>query len=420
MLLPILLLPVAAVLINDAKTEYVNNTLIIDITTAEPVTREDVRSVTGGPHRLYVYLNDTATARREFGSGQDAILVHPRIRYTKLEIPTPSHCAEPVAIEQTTHGIRVRASCRGAEATASGAAPPLRVREASPTRKPEPEPTGAALLRDKGQSEVLRAALALPPEPSDHEGRAASAKLGGEGGDQADRAVPASKAPVAGTVEGPIVPAGAKLQAATQAPVAPPQPEAPRAAVAATETVNNAKANGSTVTSSGGSSFASMLLAVLLLAGLGVGAVVFGRRHVKRNRLIRIVETASIGPRRSLVVACIGGRTMVLGVSEAGVSLLDAQGSSAVMPEVATKTQSSSLEEAVAGLRHLAPAAINNNDEVVETKNESSLLSRLFQKTKRSSRSDFDGTQFDGLLAESLEDEDLRRKLALGEAGRVA
>jgi len=141
--------------------------------------------------------------------------------------------------------------------------------------------------------------------------------------------------------------------------------------------------------------------------------------------MIRIVETASIGPRRSLVVACIGGRTMVLGVSEAGVSLLDAQAGTMTTPPPSDRSQSASLEEAALGLRGFghadtqaesAPSAQSTDD----GKHEGSLLSRLFHRVQPTAETAGRAHEFDELLAESLDDQELRRKLSLGEAGRVA
>jgi flagellar biogenesis protein FliO len=159
------------------------------------------------------------------------------------------------------------------------------------------------------------------------------------------------------------------------------------------------------------------VLAVALLVGLGVAAALLARRRATRTRMIRIVETASIGPRRSLVVACIGGRTMVLGVSEAGVALLDAQAG----PMTAEKSQCASLEEAALGLRgqglgraEMQPESAN------DAKHEGSLLSRLFHREPAPSESARRAHEFDELLSESYEDQELRRKLSLGEVGRVA
>jgi flagellar biogenesis protein FliO len=135
--------------------------------------------------------------------------------------------------------------------------------------------------------------------------------------------------------------------------------------------------------------------------------------------VIRIVETASIGPRRSLVVASVGGRTMVLGVSEAGVSLLDAPASLPVA--VGTPKPVESIAEAALGLRSLGSAAEEPAPELPaeEKQHESSLLSRLFNRKAREAEG-LGREDFAQLFAESMEDEELRRKLALGQSGRIA
>ena len=60
-----------------------------------------------------------------------------------------------------------------------------------------------------------------------------------------------------------------------------------------------------------------------LLGILAVGAYWFARRRRTVSvRHIQIVETASLGPKRSLVVARVGEETLILGTSEAGITLL--------------------------------------------------------------------------------------------------
>src|SRR5439155_20269481 len=74
--------------------------------------------------------------------------------------------------------------------------------------------------------------------------------------------------------------------------------------------------------SSGGNG--GMLLAGVLLAGLAFAAFHFTRRRAAASRYIQIVESASLGPKRSIVVARVGESTMILGSSEAGITLLKA------------------------------------------------------------------------------------------------
>jgi hypothetical protein len=61
---------------------------------------------------------------------------------------------------------------------------------------------------------------------------------------------------------------------------------------------------------------------------LAVAAYVLARRRkgAAVDRHIQIVETASLGPKRTLVMARIGGETLLLGTSEAGITLLKSGG----------------------------------------------------------------------------------------------
>jgi flagellar biogenesis protein FliO len=425
MFLHLACLPLAAVLINDVRSESAGDAITVDVATSEPVSRADVRGVSGGSRRMFVYVQGAQAGRKSFGSGPEAIVVHPRARYTKLEIPTDGRCAEPMSVEPTPAGIRVRAICRD---NAAGE-PPARLSGKDHAEQPSPDAPMAALARRRSQTESLRAALALPPEVTDKEADVTSP-------DDSLRAVAptaaADKKAPAGAVAPTVVEktaetSGAKADkpAAASAKPAPlaltTQPDAPIAAAASTESPGPSSAGNAGGENKSSSNTFSTVLAVLLLAGLGVAATLLARRRATRTRMIRIVETASIGPRRSLVVACIGGRTMVLGVSEAGVALLDAQVGTISAPAAPAKSQSASLEEAALGLRVLGQGHGEAQAESTDdAKHEGSLLSRLFNRSQAPSESARRAHEFDELLSESLEDQDLRRKLSLGEAGRVA
>jgi flagellar biogenesis protein FliO len=426
MFLHLACLPLAAVLINDVRSENPDGTLTVDVATSEPVSRADVRGVSGGARRMYVYVQGAQAGRGAFGRGPDAIVVHPRARYTKLEIPTGGRCAEPMSVESTPAGIRVRASCQNTGIPAGMVAPPVRLPGNDRAEQPSPEAPMAALAHRRSQSESLRAALALPPEATDKEsdGALPEDRVRGAAAEEASDKKARAAAMAAAVAEKPADPPVAnadKPAAARPAPLVP-QPDAPMAAVASTDSPGPSSSGSAGSESKSLSNTLSTVLAALLLAGLGVAATVLARRRATRTRVIRIVETASIGPRRSLVVANIGGRTMVLGVSEAGVALLDAHagtiGTASAAPET---SQSASFEEAALGLRAFGQSHGEAQKESAdEAKHEGSLLGRLFHRVQPPSESARRAHDFDDLLSESLEDQDLRRKLSLGEAGRVA
>lgn len=412
MLLPITLLPLAAVLINDVKADTSDNVLTVDVATSGPVAREEVRATSGGSHRYYVYVDESSTPQAQFANGGQPIVVHPRSRYTKLEIPTPSRCAEPFAIEPVTGGVRLRAACREMAGAQGLGAAPVRVTGKSVAERPLPDAPKAALVEESASDSSLRAALVLPAD----NGAGAVASAGGKAGE-------AGKAPAAG-VDAVAAHADQAQVSAALATTKVAQPAAPVLA-------DGAASTSGTVGVTGGrsdSSFAPTAIAAVLLIGIGIVAFTLAKRRGGRGRMIRILETASIGPRRSLVVASIQGRTMVLGVSEAGVSLLDSPvGIGADAVDQGEKASTGALEEAALGLRNLVFGKPQAAEPAVEQgKNQGSLLGRLFGRNKpvvtegHGLEVEDTGRAFDELLAESLEDQELRRKLSLGQTGRVA
>jgi flagellar biogenesis protein FliO len=424
-------LPLAAILINDVRTESSGGAMTVDVVTSEPVDRSDVRGVSGGARRMFVYVQGAQAARKSFGGDSDAVVVHPRARYTKLEIPTDGRCAEPMSVEVTAAGIRVRAACQNSGMPAGLLAPPIRLPGKDHAEQPSPDAPMAALARRRSQTESLRAALALPADATDKESEVMPVDDNGHGiaeepstkKAQPVAVGPAGPEPMADNGPANAGKAASPSKAAALAPTT--QPDAPMAVLASTDSPSPSATGTTGGESKSSSSTASTVLAVLLLVGLGVAAALLTRRRATRTRMIRIVETASIGPRRSLVVACIGGRTMVLGVSEAGVSLLDTQAGTIATPAASEKSQSATLEDAAFGLRGFGQAetmatSSQSAQSTDDGKHEGSLLSRLFRREPSPSETGGRAHEFDELLAESLDDQELRRKLSLGEAGRVA
>jgi flagellar protein FliO/FliZ len=408
MLTPVVFLPLAAVLINDVKAEARDGEVTVEIATSDPVAASDVRVASGGGRRFYVYLDGSAAKQMSFGEG---IVVHPRLRYTKLEIPTTDRCGEPAGVTATQNGVRVRATCRGASSSHEALSPSLGLPVALHAEHPSPEAPQAALVRDKQRK--LRAALALPPE------------AGGEGAAAGPAVEEAPKPATVPPSAKPVQPEKAGVSGKTEAPPQgkaaeeprPAKPSPPEARAAATDDKSGVAGSGE---AKSGSSAAATVAGVAVLLVLGAAGVFFARRRGRRERMIRILETASIGPRRSLVVACVGSRTMVLGVSEAGVSLLDAPVVQDHTVDGTRATAKGAVEDAALGLRNLALAAgFAAEGTPTEAKNESSLLGRLFHRKPREAEG-LERQDFEELFAESLEDEELRRKLALGQAGRIA
>lgn len=145
--------------------------------------------------------------------------------------------------------------------------------------------------------------------------------------------------------------------------------------------------------SSSWSSFAAPGFALAALAALAFGLT---RRRAKSTRSISVVETASLGPKRSLVIADVMGERMVLGVSEAGISVLSTR--AAPQPEP-------------------APFVIPPPLETVSTSlsKEMSFFDRMLGRVPQPNAV----ASFDETLRDSLEDQELRAKLSLGQRSVV-
>jgi flagellar biogenesis protein FliO len=119
------------------------------------------------------------------------------------------------------------------------------------------------------------------------------------------------------------------------------------------------------------------IVAVLLVLVAGAGALVWSRGRVRLDKQIRIIETASLGPKRSLILAEVGGAALVIGASEAGITLLST--TAAPAPAISFAT------------------------------NQSSELARLFGG--RTSAPPGDDATFESIFDESFEDLELRQRL---------
>lgn len=166
-------------------------------------------------------------------------------------------------------------------------------------------------------------------------------------------------------------------------------------------------------TSASGSSLglaSGIALPAAALIALAAAGLVLARRRSSAPRFVQVVETAGLGAKRSLVVARLGQEVLLLGVSEAGVSLL------ATRP--APQEAQAAVGGDLAGLarRHGArQAASESRNEGTRDGRGAGLLTWLRPKTRAAPPS----PAFDACLVESTEDQELRRKLAQGLAGSV-
>jgi flagellar biogenesis protein FliO len=138
-----------------------------------------------------------------------------------------------------------------------------------------------------------------------------------------------------------------------------------------------------------GSSFAAPAFALVALAAL---AFALTRRRRTLGRSITLVESAALGPKRSLVIADVMGERLVLGVSEAGIAVLSTRPSPEPQPFVVP-----------------AAVALPNAAEAPRM----SFFDRLMGRVPKPPAS------FDEALRDTFEDQELRAKLALGQRSVV-
>jgi flagellar biogenesis protein FliO len=144
------------------------------------------------------------------------------------------------------------------------------------------------------------------------------------------------------------------------------------------------------------STWSSLAAPGFALAALCALAFALTRRRGRVARSIRVVETASLGPKRSLVIADVMGERMVLGVSEAGISVLSTRAAPQREPDPFV------IPEPL-GTTAPSPAL------------EMSFLDRMLGRVPQPNAV----ASFDEALRDSLEDQELRAKLSLGQRSVV-
>lgn len=142
-----------------------------------------------------------------------------------------------------------------------------------------------------------------------------------------------------------------------------------------------------------GAEWSSLLAPGFALVALGALAFALTRRRGSTSRAITLVESASLGPKRTLVIADVMGDRLVLGVSEAGIAVLSTR--PAPHPEPAPYVIP-------------APAAPTPAPQM-------GFFDRLLGRVPKAAGV----ASFDEALQDSLEDQELRAKLQLGQRSVV-
>ena len=411
-LLPALLL--ANPTIDGASATIVDGRLEVEVTVSEPMIREDVRAKIDG-EALAIYVDGATAAKKSFGAGPLAVTVLPRAKYAKLQIPLAAElgCSGPIALQLTGDDTKVRASmrCTGeaaaapAEASAPAVAAP--VVAAKPAAKPQAKPAAEW----KAPPAAEKAAPAKAPPAAEKAAPAAE-----KAPPPAETAVAAVEKVTAAAEKVPVPTEKIPLGKPSNDPFATKSEATAARAEAKEALAGNAKAPNP-----------SPLTLTIFVALAGVAAYLLWRKRKKhQSGLIKILETASIGPKRSIVIAEVNGERMILGTSEAGISVLSSASgghftSSGISPALAQAAAAASPKAATS-----APAAGSSAVPVIAGEGESNILKRLFQRHKNDDAAgDDDGPStmaedFRDLLEDSLEDEELRRRLASGSGGRTA
>jgi flagellar biogenesis protein FliO len=160
----------------------------------------------------------------------------------------------------------------------------------------------------------------------------------------------------------------------------------------------------------------SALIACLLLLLAAAAFGLWKRRSAPLDRRIRILETASLGPKRALILAEVNGVTMVIGASEAGIALLTAPTSATVDGAIPSNEAATDERDPAFGGRALGHALA-----------QSGALQRLFPKSSsQAPTSDAETSDqeedaaFASMLAETIEDQELRQRLSNGFSGKTS
>ena len=449
------------VYISDVSAHREASHLRVEVEGSDGIDPDAARTkIDGG--LLFLYLGGTrvhADNRAwELNDGAGTIRAHRHRVETELVVPlAQSGCQGPIELTATKTGLTALVGCDGPIAAAGTTsqrsrrttgletAPALAQELKTPSAEPPPASAGAMGGQgglDTGKSAKLRALVALPEEGT-------AAKAGDKPGDKAgDKAKPDKVTDVPAAVLAKAEPTAASAAASADdkasEQTAGESGKAPVAAAKSASAFAPALDTRDTSAGAGLRQVATPALALLILAGLGYW-LARRRRATARERHIQILETATLGPKRSIVVARVGGETLVLGTSEAGITLLRTGAAAAAEVPADIKANESAasdegaesyavdvpietdqpLTEALADIPEPTGAGPGGHGRAGLQAIEGGLAS-LFGRRKpvRPSLDDaMDGiggdAGFGDVLEDSLEDQELRLKLAAGMSARV-
>jgi flagellar biogenesis protein FliO len=382
--------------------------------------------------RLYLFVQDARVreANRAWpgpgGEEAEPIRAHRHRHEVELVVPLGgSGCEGPVELQSAAGGLQALITCS-----------PTSPRPAPQAKADRPSATAGDAPR---AAAALKAAIALDAEPAAPARRPAHAATA----DQAPAQVPAPPA-----TEHHAVASVAPARPDTAVPSPAPSASASSSVSASAPPSASSSQSASSPSTAPHAATGGVFFAGFVLIALAAAAFFLTRRRAKVGRLVKIIESTSLGPKRAIVVARIGESTMILGSSEAGITLLQtlpaaASRGAAVAGEIAVApsvpdTRGVPAEAAADDSFHLdvvdeteaagdlAAAATGAADAAARDAADAAspgiagqggLLARLFGRGKPAN--DAPMPRFEDLLEDSFEDQELRRKLSLGLAGRV-
>ncbi len=448
----------AQITITEVSAEREGGRIAIDVKSDAMIDPEATSAKVGEGH-LYLFVYDAHVHennrawQNDVAEGADEIRAHRHKQKVELAIPLgDTACQGPVELEKAAGGLRALVACDGGpRPSAARVARPAPATEArTDAAKPESRVTSVAVpasptaVKADALSAALKAKLSLDPEPAIAAKAAVPAPL------PPSKPVAAAKPASASSSSSSLVlrPSPTPTSATTTPTTGSPAPHDPLVLSGA---------------SSGSSAPGGVVLGGVALLALAAAAFHFSRRRVAGSRRhIQILETASLGPKRALVVARVGDATMILGSSEAGITLLQSvpdadapkQGGGTAIPELSFAPAPAAVSAPAGGVPAseatlpkivveeppvgapvvVIPIAGTNNtwsldkyglpaieEEIaapvadVAPVGQAGLLSRLFKRGAPAN----DSPRFEDILEDSFEDQELRRKLALGLPGRV-
>lgn len=336
---------------------------------------------------LYVAGAKVRADNRAWGQGADRVKAHRHEGKVELEVGLPSGCGGRVNIAAAGDGVVLASvSC---PTLVAGTPATKRDVVAAPKAVAPPKAVAAELVK---AAPLPQNKVAAEPTVSEADALLAAVAL-------------AKPAPAAKVDEPATEP---KAEVATTPPTVEPAP------------ANVTPPAAPTQASLWGAAMKA-LIPVLMLGGLAMFGLRFAKKRRAVGRHVKILETTQLGPKRSLIVAKVGNETLLLGASEAGIALIQVRPSGALDDSPRGDTQDDEVDISPKWADVL-PADFRskpaNND---EEGGQATMLSRLFRKRRQDIPEawPFANVLDASLMEESVEDRELREKLAMGMEARV-